>query len=95
MGTIVLQSSESKVFKIVDGQPKVTTLSIFIIALIKTIQDLVDTNEDVEENKERIDIYLRTYLGDKNPSSLMRTSKLKLNDNNNQFFQDILCKCKI
>ncbi len=86
MGTIVLQSSESKVFKIVDGQQRITTLSIFIIALIKTIQDLVDTNEDVEENKERIDILSRTYLGDKNPSSLMRTSKLKLNDNNNQFF---------
>lgn len=86
MGTIVLQSSENKNFKIVDGQQRITTLSIFIIALIKLIQDLVDKNEDVEENKERIDILSRTYLGDKNPASLMRTSKLKLNENNNQFF---------
>jgi uncharacterized protein with ParB-like and HNH nuclease domain len=86
MGTIVLQSSENKNFKIVDGQQRITTLSIFIIALIKLIQDLVDKNEDVEENKERFDILSRTYLGDKNPASLMRTSKLKLNENNNQFF---------
>lgn len=86
MGTIVLQSSENKNFKIVDGQQRITTLSIFIIALIKTIQDLVDKNEDIEQNKERIEILSRTYLGDKNPASLMRTSKLKLNDNNDQFF---------
>lgn len=86
MGTIVLQSSENKVFKIVDGQQRITTLSIFIIALIKTLRKLVDQNEEVEANKERIEILSRTYLGDKNPASLMRTSKLKLNDNNNQFF---------
>lgn len=86
MGTIVLQSSENKVFKIVDGQQRITTLSIFIIALIKTIQSLVSNNIDVEQNKERIEILSRTYLGDKDPASLMRTSKLHLNDNNNQFF---------
>lgn len=86
MGTIVLQSSESKTFKIVDGQQRITTLTIFIISLIKTIQDLVDNNENIEENQERIEILSRTYLGDKNPASLMRTSKLKLNDNNDQFF---------
>ena len=43
-------------------------------------------HEDIEQNKERIEILSRTYLGDKNPASLMRTSKLKLNDNNDQFF---------
>ena len=86
MGTIVLQSAENKIFKIVDGQQRITTLSIFIIALIKTIQSLVNNNIDIEQNKERIEILSRTYLGDKDPASLMRTSKLRLNDNNNQFF---------
>lgn len=86
MGTIVLQSIEGKTFKIVDGQQRITTLTIFIISLIKTIQDLVDKQEDVQQNEERIEILSRTYLGDKNPASLMRTSKLILNENNNQFF---------
>jgi len=86
MGTIVLQSSENKKFKIVDGQQRITTLSIFIISLIKTIQNLVDKKKDISQNEERIEILSRTYLGDKSPTSLMRTAKLELNDNNNDFF---------
>lgn len=94
MGAIVLQYEESKRYKIVDGQQRITTLSIFIIAVIKLLKDLVEQNIDSEQNKERIDLLSRKFLGDKDPASLNRVSKLELNENNNDFFSGYIVQMK-
>lgn len=86
MGAIVLQSSNGKEYSIIDGQQRIATLSIFIIAIIQILRDMAHSGIDTEQNNERIDIFCRQYLGDKNPASLMRTSKLELNNVNNHFF---------
>lgn len=86
MGAIVLQSSNGKEYSIIDGQQRIATLSIFIIAIIQILRDMAHNGIDTEQNNERIDIFCRQYLGDKNPASLMRTSKLELNNVNNHFF---------
>ena len=86
MGAIVLQTSNNKQYSIIDGQQRITTLSIFIIAIISILKDMVTNNIDKEANEERVEILSRTYLGDKNPASLHRVSKLELNAVNNPFF---------
>lgn len=86
MGAIVLQSSDGKEFSIIDGQQRITTLSIFIVAAIQILKDMAQNGVETVENEERIDIFSRQYLGDKNPASLMRTAKLELNSVNNNFF---------
>jgi len=92
MGALVLQSSSvsEKEFTIIDGQQRLATLSIIAIAIIEKIQQLVDKQQEPEANKERQEILKRTYLGDRDPRSLRYSSKLFLNENNNDFYQSNL-----
>jgi len=92
MGAIVLQNAvtSEKVFTIIDGQQRLTTLSILTIALIAKIQNLAAQEDDQEANQERQEILRRTYLSDRDPRSLRYSSKLILNENNNDFYQSNL-----
>lgn len=92
MGAIVLQSSDTseKAFTVIDGQQRLATLSIIAIAVIDKIQNLVEREEHKEANQERQEILKRTYLSDRDPRSLRYSSKLILNENNNDFYQSNL-----
>lgn len=92
MGAIVLQSSSTsdKEFTIIDGQQRLATLSIVAIAVIEKIQKLVEREIEKEDNQERQEILKRTYLSDRDPRSLRYSSKLILNENNNDFYQSNL-----
>jgi uncharacterized protein with ParB-like and HNH nuclease domain len=92
MGAIVLQSSgtSEKEFTIIDGQQRLATLSIIAIAVIEKILHLVERGEEPEANQDRQEILKRTYLSDKDPRSLRYSSKLLLNENNNDFYQSNL-----
>jgi uncharacterized protein with ParB-like and HNH nuclease domain len=87
MGSVVLQNTKSKSFLIIDGQQRFTTLSIITLAVINEIRKLVDKGIEVDENNERIDILMRQYIGQKDPTSLNYSSKLFLNENNDAFYQ--------
>jgi uncharacterized protein with ParB-like and HNH nuclease domain len=90
MGSVVLQSTTGKEFSIIDGQQRFTTLTILTLAIINAIQNLADKGIEVAENKERVDILMRQYIGQKDPASLSYSSKLFLNENNDGFFQNRL-----
>lgn len=92
MGAIVLQNSATsdKEWTIIDGQQRFATLSILAISLIDKLTQLVDLGQEAEPNKERQDLLKRTYLADKDPRSLRYSSKLILNENNNDFYQSNL-----
>lgn len=92
MGALVLQSSgtSEKEFTIIDGQQRLATLSIIAIAVIEKIRLLVEQEKEPEANRERQEILKRTYLSDRDPRSLRYSSKLLLNENNNDFYQSNL-----
>ncbi len=90
MGSVVLQSTTGKDFLIIDGQQRFTTLTILTLGIIDAIQNLAVKGIDVEQNKERVDILMRQYIGQKDPTSLSYSSKLFLNENNDAFFQNRL-----
>jgi uncharacterized protein with ParB-like and HNH nuclease domain len=92
MGALVLQSSSAsdKESTIIDGQQRLATLSIIAIAVIEKIQKLVEREEQKEANQERQEILRRTYLSDRDPRSLRYSSKIILNENNNDFYQSNL-----
>jgi len=94
MGSVVLQNDGSKQFLIIDGQQRFTTLSILTLAFISRIQKLSDDGIEVDANKERVDILMRQYIGQKDPASLRYSSKIFLNENNDGFYQQRLLAFK-
>lgn len=94
MGSVVLQNDGSKEYQIIDGQQRFTTLSILTLSFIARIQKLADDGIEVDANKERVDILMRQYIGQKDPASLRYSSKIFLNENNDGFYQHRLLAFK-
>ncbi len=87
MGAIVLESGARKQFRVIDGQQRMATLSILILACVDYLYGLASEGVDATANKERATLLESSYLGAKDPSSLRITPKLKLNANDDDFFQ--------
>lgn len=87
MGAVVLETGERKHSKIIDGQQRMATLTILILACVDYLYSLAEEGLDTENNKERAAELERSYLGTKDPASLRITPKLKLNENDDRFFQ--------
>ncbi|MEA5536781.1 DUF262 domain-containing HNH endonuclease family protein [Crocosphaera sp. XPORK-15E] len=90
MGYLVLQSSNNKQFDIIDGQQRMTTLSIMILAGLAYLEDLVNANLDADRNRRRKEQLQNSYIGYVDPVSLVPRSKLALNRHNNRFYQTYL-----
>jgi hypothetical protein len=87
MGTIVLENGERKQFRIIDGQQRMATLSILILACLDYLYDIAAAGVETDANSERAALLESSYLGAKDPTSLRITPKLKLNANDDDFFQ--------
>ena len=48
MGYLVLQSDNDKVFDVIDGQQRLTTLCLITLAVLKSLQRLIDDQKDAE-----------------------------------------------
>lgn len=87
MGALVLESGVRKQVRIIDGQQRMATLSILILACVDYLYELASEGVDDTANKERATLLESSYLGAKDPTSLRITPKLKLNANDDDFFQ--------
>lgn len=94
MGYVVFQIDGSDTNIIIDGQQRFATLSIFALAVIKNIEDLIESKIESEKNQERITELRNRFLGYKDPASLIPTSKLFLNRNNDNFYQSFLLRLR-
>jgi len=90
MGYLVLQSSDSKRFNIIDGQQRITTISVMILAALGHLQDLAAAGLDANDNAKRKEQLQSSYIGYLDPVSLVPRSKLELNRHNNRFYQTYL-----
>lgn len=90
MGSIVLIKKEKKQFEIIDGQQRITTLSILALSSIRFLNDLIEADIDKDDNIERRDILMRKFIGYKSPKSLMFSPKLKLNKLNDPIYSSYL-----
>jgi hypothetical protein len=90
MGYLVLQSENDKFFDVIDGQQRLTTLSLIVLGVLKNLRRLVDENKDADRNKQRMDQIRQTYIGYLDPVTLVSRSKLTLNRNNDNYFQTYL-----
>ena len=95
MGYLVLQTKDGKSFQIIDGQQRITTISIVILSVLKTLQALVDDQIDEEANRQRIEEYKRTYIGVFDSITLTTAPKLVLNRHNNQHFRAMVERLEV
>lgn len=87
MGYLVLQSENDKMFDVIDGQQRLTTLSLIVLAVLKNLQRLIAEKKEPDRNKQRLDQIRQTYVGYLDPVTLVSRSKLVLNRNNDDYFQ--------
>lgn len=90
MGSIVLVSKDKKMYDIIDGQQRLTTLTVLILAVVAIIKDLIDRDIDVENNTKRVELLINDFVGKKSLSSLNYENKIELNETNNPFFSTYL-----
>ena len=90
MGAVVFQKISDRKLQIIDGQQRLATLSILILAVIQELRGLVEENIEKESNEERIQLLITQFLGFKDPASLKHSAKLILNENDRDFYQQYL-----
>lgn len=90
MGYLVLQTKDSKNFDIIDGQQRLTTLSLLVLAVLSNLGKLISKGVDAGRNKLRQDQLRSSFIGYLDPVTLIPRSKLTLNRNNNTLFQQYL-----
>lgn len=90
MGYLVLQTQDQRTFAIIDGQQRLTTMSLLILAVLKSLQELADQGVDARDNQTRLEQLRGSYIGYLDPVTLIPRSKLTLNRNNDGYYRDYL-----
>ncbi len=94
MGYLVLQTSNNKEFQIIDGQQRLTTMSLLILATLKSLKELIDSGIDPENNSKRKDSLMNSYIGYIDPVTLISNNKLKLNRNSDNYYKQYVVLLK-
>ena len=87
MGYLVLSSTDSRVFNVIDGQQRLTTLTLLILAVLKYLDELAESGIDPDANRQRATQLRSSYIGYLDPVTLITQSKLSLNRANDAYFQ--------
>ena len=87
MGYLVLSSTDSRVFNVIDGQQRLTTLTLLILAVLKYLDELAENGIDPDANRQRATQLRSSYIGYLDPVTLITQSKLSLNRANDAYFQ--------
>ena len=90
MGYLVLQSADNKFFQIIDGQQRITTVTLIIVAALARFNELIAKGIEAGDNEKRREETHKRYLGVFDVVTLGTTPKLTLNRNNKDHFSDII-----
>ena len=95
LGALVVENENDREFSIIDGQQRLATLSLLALAVIRRLSVLADGNIDPDENAERARELRGRFVGEKDPASLVESSRLHLNHTDNGFYQDNLIQLRL
>jgi hypothetical protein len=94
MGALVVQATSDREFAIIDGQQRLATLSLLALAVIDQLHRLAGAGVDPAANRERASGLRSRFIGEKDPASLVESSKLFLNETDDAFYQDYLVQLR-
>lgn len=94
MGALVVEGKSDREFLIIDGQQRLATLSLLALAVIDRLQTMANERIDPDANRERSKELRNRFIGEKDPASLIESSRLYLNETDNAFYQDYLVQIR-
>ena len=94
MGALVVEARSDREFSIIDGQQRLATLSLLGLAIITLLGQLAENGVETEDNHERAAALRNRFIGEKDPASLVESSKLFLNRTDDAFYQDYLVQLR-
>lgn len=94
LGALVVEGQSDRDFLIIDGQQRLATLSLLALAVINRLDEMAENEIDSENNLERSRELRSRFIGEKDPASLIESSRLQLNTTDNAFYQDYLIQIK-
>jgi len=94
MGALVVEGRSDRDFLIIDGQQRMATLSLLTLAVIGKLSTMADRGLEPAPNRERANELRGRFVGEKDPASLVETSRLFLNETDNAFYQDYLIQLR-
>lgn len=90
MGYLVLQTVDNRVYEVIDGQQRLTTVSLIVLAAMRLLSKLANDGKNPENNRARLEQLRATYIGYLDPVTLTTRNKLSLNRNNDNYYRDYL-----
>lgn len=94
MGYLVLQTADNREFEVIDGQQRLTTLSLIALATMRLLQKYSVDGLNADDNKRRLEQLRVSYIGYLDPVTLTTRNKLSLNRNNDPYYRDYLVPLK-
>jgi hypothetical protein len=90
MGYLVLQTADNRTFEVIDGQQRLTTLSLIVLSAMRLLKKPADEGNQADANTKRLEQLRATYIGYLDPVTLTTRNKLALNRNNDTYYRDYL-----
>ena len=94
MGALVVHGRSDREFTIIDGQQRLATIGILSLAVIARLYRMADREIDAERNRERAKELRNRFVGEKDPASLIESSRLNLSRADDAFYQDYLVQLR-
>ena len=94
MGALVIKGDSDREFTIIDGQQRLATIGVLSLAIIDKLQRVAEQDIDAERNRERAKELRNRFIGEKDPASLVESSRLNLSRADDGFYQDYLVQLR-
>ena len=94
LGALVVEGEDDRHFLIIDGQQRLATLSLLALAVINRLNAMAEDGIDSADNTERCRELRNRFIGEKDPASLIESSRLHLNETDDAFYQDYLVQLR-
>ena len=94
LGALVVEGKSDREFLIIDGQQRLATLSLLALAVIHRLDAMARNGIDPADNAERSRELRNRFIGEKDPASLVESSRLHLNETDNAFYQEYLIQLR-
>lgn len=85
LGYLVLQTTDNRIFEVIDGQQRLTTISLIVLSAMRLLNKL-----STEPDQQRLEQLRASYIGYLDPVTLIPRNKLELNRNNDGYYRDYL-----